>query len=352
MGTLIPPAPARRPLRVEAPQVHWVTTPDGTRIRLTRHRGGARGPVLLTHGLGVSSRIFTTDTIAVNLLEALFARGFDVWLVDLRASIELESAPRAATADDIAREDYPAAVRHVRQLTGAPSVQVVAHCYGSTTFLMAMLTGLEGVRSAVCSQATTHLDAPRMTRLKAGLHVPELLEALGVKTMTAYVDAHPNWMDRLYDAALRLQPLEREERCSSPICHRITFLYSILYEHDQLHPQTHEALGELFGVANIHALDHLCVMVRKGHLVNARGEDVYLPHLERLAVPILFVHGEENACFLPSGSERAVDLLARKNGTNLYRRAVIPRYGHIDCIFGKDAARDVYPTILEHLEGT
>jgi len=29
-----------------------------------------------------------------------------------------------------------------------------------------------------------------------------------------------------------------------------------------------------------------------------------------------------------------------------------PDYGHIDCIFGETAARDVYPLILEQLEDT
>ncbi len=32
-----------------------------------------------------------------------------------------------------------------------------------------------------------------------------------------------------------------------------------------------------------------------------------------------------------------------------YERHVIPEYGHIDCIFGKNAYIDVYPFILKHL---
>ena len=31
---------------------------------------------------------------------------------------------------------------------------------------------------------------------------------------------------------------------------------------------------------------------------------------------------------------------------------MIPGYGHIDCIYGKNAAKDVYPFVLEHLEAT
>ena len=48
----------------------------------------------------------------------------------------------------------------------------------------------------------------------------------------------------------------------------------------------------------------------------------------------------------------AFDALRAANGSALYRRHVIPGYGHIDCIYGKDAVRDVYPLILAHLDET
>jgi cholesterol oxidase len=31
---------------------------------------------------------------------------------------------------------------------------------------------------------------------------------------------------------------------------------------------------------------------------------------------------------------------------------VIPGYGHIDCIYGKNAVNDVFPLMLSHLEDT
>ena len=127
-------------------------------------------------------------------------------------------------------------------------------------------------------------------------------------------------------------------------------MYAPLYEHDQLNEATHTALHEMFGIANMGAFDHLAEMVRKGHLVDSGGADIYLPHLDRLAIPITFIHGEENACFLPESTETTFNLLSDTNGAGLYRRHVVPNYGHIDCIFGKNAAQDVYPLILEHLQ--
>lgn len=345
------PPRARRPLRAPVPEVHFFPSGDGLTLRLTRYRGGDKGPVMLVHGLGVSSLIFSLDTIETNMVEFLCARGFDVWLLDFRSSIDLPASRTRYTADDIALHDYPAAVDAVRDLTGAPSVQVVAHCFGSTTFFMAMLAGLSGVRSAVASQIATHMKTPLLSSLKAGLHVPEVLDQLGVESLTAYVDAHANWKDQLFDSSLRLYPNQLEEFCDSPVCRRITFFYSNLYEHDQLNQATHDVLHEMFGVASIGAFDQLALMARRGHLVAADGKEKYLPHLERLNIPITFIHGGENACFLPESTEITYNLLRQTNPDTPYRRHVVAGYGHIDCIYGRDAARDVYPLIAAHLEG-
>ena len=87
-------------------------------------------------------------------------------------------------------------------------------------------------------------------------------------------------------------------------------------------------------------------------MVSFDGQDEYLPHVERLNIPITFIHGEENETFLPESTEKTYSFLRQKNGKDLYSRYVIPHYGHIDCIFGKNAVHDVYPLILKHLEAT
>ena len=49
---------------------------------------------------------------------------------------------------------------------------------------------------------------------------------------------------------------------------------------------------------------------------------------------------------------RTVERLSEANGRQLYERHVIPGYGHIDCIFGKNAARDIFPLVVAHLDKT
>jgi cholesterol oxidase len=354
-GELDPHAAPRkkRQLRVSAPEVHTVHTDDGVELRLARFRSPeGRGPVLVAHGLGVSSGIFTIDTIETNLLEYLFAHGYDVWLVDYRASIDLPSSRTQFTADDVATRDYPAAVEKVRAVSGAETIQVVAHCFGATTFTCAMLAGLKHVRSAAISQISTDVVAPLGSRLKAGLHLPDLLADLGVESLDADADEHTGWKAKVFNAFAHFAPAEGKQPCDSAVCQRITFMYAPLYRHEQLNQATHDSLHELFGVANVDSFKHLARMVRAGHVVAADGGDRYLPHVDRMAIPIAFVHGAENACFLSESIERTVARLSSANGADRYTRHEISGYGHIDCIFGRDAARDVFPHIIRHLDAT
>ena len=349
-----PDAPPRkkRPLRVGAPELHPFKTSDGVDLLLTRYQGGTKGPVLLVHGAGVSSGIFSTDLDETNLLEFLYAHGYDVWLFDFRVSIALEASLSQSNGDQCATIDHPEAVAEVRQVTGAETIQAVVHCYGSNTFFMALLAGLEGVRSVVCSQVATDLVGPLLTKVKTGLHLPGLMDALGIESLTAYTDANTNWRGKLFDDLLRLVPVPKGQKCHDPVCHRITFMYSLLYEHEQLDERIHSNLHELFGVGNISTFEHLAEMVRQQIVVDVDGEDVYMPHLDRLKLPIRFIHGEKNDCYLPESTLRTYDKLCAANGEELYDRIVVPGYGHIDCIYGKNAAVDIYPLILEHLEAT
>jgi len=111
------------------------------------------------------------------------------------------------------------------------------------------------------------------------------------------------------------------------------------------------ALAEMFGVSNMKSFEHLALTVRKEKAVDFEGHDVYMPHADRINIPIKFISGENNECYLPSSTLKTYELLTKVNGPK-YSRDVIKGYGHIDCIFGKNAVVDVFPKILEHLEQT
>jgi cholesterol oxidase len=329
-------------------------TDDRVKLKLTRYRGGTKGPVILSPGFGVSSEIFSLDTIKTNLTRYLFDNGYDVWLLDYRTSIALPSGRTEYDGDAVARYDYPRAVEVVRSQTRAQSVQCVVHCFGSTTFFMSVLSGrLTGVRSAVSSQIAINVLAPWRTRLNAALHIPDVLARLSVKYVTVRATRGEALYLRAFDWVLGLTTYPfGPEHCDSANCHRISFLYGRLYQHAQLNTSTHEdGLRASFGVANVRGFEHICEMVRRRRAVTLDGHDVYVANnVARLRIPITFIHGARNRCYLPKSTKMTFDLLLKENGQGLYDRHVIPGYGHIDCIMGQNAVTDVYPFILTALD--
>jgi cholesterol oxidase len=343
------PPRKRRTLRLGPPEIHFLKTDDRVEIRLTRYAGGSKGPVILAPGFGTSTLAFLIDTINTNLTEFLYAHGYDVWLLDYRASPALPSARSQFSLDEIAIYDYPAAVKKVLEETGAESVQIMGHCVASVTLLMALLAGLQSVRTAVCSQFVTHVEQPPVQQVKAGLHTAELLKAIGVRILSPNVNFFTNGLARLFDLVLRLYPTT--ERCDSPVCRRILFMYGEVYRHAQLNEATHRAIHEMFGIGNMTTFQHLTRLIRERRAVDKDGKDVYMPNVKQLkGIRISLLQGPLNGIFSPSGSEHTYEWLCKENGPDMYTRRVVEGYGHMDCFIGRDAARDVFPVILEELE--
>ncbi|MEX0789872.1 MAG: esterase, partial [Actinomycetota bacterium] len=109
---------------------------DGLECNLIHVRGErppGRGPVILVHGAGVRGNIFRAP-VQTTLVDALLEEGYDVWLENWRASIDLP--PNEWTLDQAAVYDHPVAVRTVAEATGTDEIKAVIHCQGSTSFMM------------------------------------------------------------------------------------------------------------------------------------------------------------------------------------------------------------------------
>ena len=338
---------AERSPRMSAPSTILFETRDGAELRLIRYPGGSKGPVMLAPGFGTSTLAFSTTTVETNLPELLFEAGYDVWLFDYRSSPELPVSRTQYTLDDIIHEDWPAAVHRVIDESGADDVQVVAHCVGSGTVLTSLMMGLEGVRSVVASQFTPYVEFSTKTQLKAGTHLPSVLNVMGVEGLDP--DCHEkNWEQRFADKMLEHYPTW--ERCDLATCRRILFLYGEVFKHSQLNDDTHKQVHSMFGNATMTAFEHLSRIIVQRRMVNRLGEDIYLPNLGAIKCPVAFIHGEDNHFIMPSGSARTFDELKKLNGAKLYSRHLIPGYAHMDCFIGKNAARDVYPIVTAELD--
>ena len=347
-----------RPLRLPAAEPRWCDgrgrwhegneLGDDAWLRLVRYEGGRRGPVMLASGFGMSATSFLISTVETNLVEHLVAKGYDVWLFDYRAGIDLPSARTPFNMDDIATEDWPTAVKEVLRITGAPSVQVVGHCFGSATFMMALAAGLRDVRSGVCMQVTMHPVTSVFNQVKLSLGVGRMLGWVGLKQIEPFRGR--TLVHTLLDQVLRAVPLASDERCGKATCRWVNAMYGCTHRHEQLNDATHELMGELFGVGDLTALDHLRRICQHRACIADDGSDVYLTHPERLRLPLLLVHGDRNTIFHPEGSMRTLRWLQEANDSSLYERVVLPGYAHLDALIGRNAADDVFPTLSAHLD--
>ncbi len=345
-----------RAMRLPPAERHIVKTGDGIKIGLTRYCGGARGPLILAPGFSVRASSFATPTVDENLTESLVAQGYDVWLFDYRASADSGNDtvhPPEFNIDDIARHDWPAAVAKIRAVTGAESVQAIAHCVGSMSLLMGIGVGwTTHVRSLISSQLTLHPVTDWLNFMKADLGVAGMLGDISL------LDGHFDFMsqgteaDNEIDAIAYQIPVPDGQGCKNLTCRRVFGVFGPSWDHRQLGHDTHLALGSMFSRVSLSPFKQLQTIMRTGLAVDADGKSVYTNDdaARRLALPISFLSGATNQIFYPESGQRTRVWLSEHNGASLYNQRIIPNYGHMDLFIGRNANRDVTPLILEELE--
>jgi pimeloyl-ACP methyl ester carboxylesterase len=335
---------------IATPEARPLRAADGADLQLTRFRGGDKGPLLVVHGAGVCSNMFTTPTPAEPFAPYLARHGWDVWLLDWRSSISLPL--RQFTLDDAAQNDFPAAVRAILEETRADSLQAMVHCVGSLAFSLSRSRGLlPQVRSIVASQVALHLRVPTIMEAKVAIHVPEIGTAIGLTVLSAHKEPrHP-----IYQAALDAFLGLAHHECNSAVCHRITFMFGLLYQHANLSTDIHNdvALEKLFGDCNLLTYKHIAQLVRAGHAQSYDTGNGSVSDLrpEQFRIPIALVSGEHNQAFLPESTELTYQWLCQNNGIEKYQRRVTAGYGHIDNYLGARSDQETFPTYLELLEG-
>ncbi|KAF5828326.1 Alpha/Beta hydrolase protein [Dunaliella salina] len=137
---------------------HKVLTRDGfvlTNFRIPHGRSGPGGkampgsgadrqPVLLIHGISLSSTCWVINDIDESLAFILADEGYDVWMMNTRGNTfsrehaEYEdNNPRfwQFSWDDFAHGDLPATIAYIKSTTNAKKVHVLGHSQGGTAGL-------------------------------------------------------------------------------------------------------------------------------------------------------------------------------------------------------------------------
>jgi cholesterol oxidase len=356
--------PPARPLAAPQPVVHPVALTDGFKIKLTRYQGGGKGPVILAPGFTVKASSFAIDTVRENLVEFLTKHGYDVWLFDYRASPDSGNPIKAFTIDDIVEVDWKECISYVCGQTRAADVQVIAHCVGSMSLLMALLKGQTGVRSVISSALTLHPVTNWLSYIKVDLGLVRLMEQLddfkgGFNVVPIALDevAEKVKFDHQIDAVAWNVPVPEGEQCKNPVCHRVFSIFGPSYAHAQLNQATHDAMMDMFGEVAIPPFEQLALIMEREQAVDRFGKNIYLQRANaaKLALPITFITGRLNQIFDPETVARTYRWVVEHNGPaneerHLYEQHLFEGYAHMDMFIGRNAAADVYPYLLERLE--
>lgn len=326
---------------------------DGFPLNLWHLRGSdglKQQPVLVVHGAGVRANLFNPPT-ARTLPDLLAEAGYDVWLLNWRASIDLP--PNLWTLDDVAVNDHPAAVDTVLKHNGASSLKVVIHCQGSTSFMMSIVAGLlPRVSTVVANAVALHTVVPTLARLKARFATNLVASAIDY--------LNPQWglqvdgfVPKLIDFFVRAMHHE----CENAVCKHASFTYGsgmpTLWRHENLNDDIHEWLKGEFAHVPMTFFQQMARCIAKGNLVSTGKYDTlpvdFVAQAPRTDARFVFLAGQQNVCFLPESMWRTYDYFEH-HAPGRHAAYEFAGYGHLDVFVGKDAARDTLPLIIDELE--
>lgn len=326
---------------------------DGFPLELHHFESSVAAPprdvVLLVHGAGVRANIFNAP-VAQTLPEQLSLAGYDVWLLNWRASIDLP--PNPWTLDDAAIHDYPAAISKLKELTGADTFKAVIHCQGSTSFMMSIVSGLLPEISMVVSNAVAlHPVVPKLARFKS---------FVATKAASAMFDyLNPQWgygAPNLRAKAIDWWVRATHHECRNSVCKHSSFTYGAgfptLWAHENLNDQTHEWIKGEFAHVPLTFFRQMRRCIVNGHLVSTGKYDQlpvsFVEDKPRTEARFLFLGGQNNHCFVPECMERTYDFFDRYfPGKHMFQE--LAGYGHLDVFIGNQAATDVFPLIIDEL---
>ena len=350
-----------------------VSTADGLSLimhRITRNE--ARAPIILLHGLTLTGEMFSLPEIK-NLTSFLLEHGFgDIWIPEWRGSgvyswpAVSDNTPNGESAisyniDDVALYDIPAIVEAVKAERPGRPVHIVSHCIGAMAVSMADVAGLLcGVDRIVCGNVGLLPHLKGVSWIKA-LFAADLIEDVLKLDRIPIDPAEINL--RTAEAVIQLAANIPKTNCDSETCRLLSFAWgsgdeSSVFQHSNLHKDTHDRLNVLFGPSSLSYLRHIKRMIYSKAVVRSsdRVEYIglpsnYLNSAGRISSPTLLIAGTENRIWYDS-IPRYFRFVKDNFPDRPVKLSMIDGYGHQDLFIGKNAADDVFPAIVDFLNGS
>jgi cholesterol oxidase len=273
-----------------------------------------------------------------------------------------EHTPRF-TFDHVAALDLPGALAHIRRVSPSRHLSIFAHCIGATCVSMALQRRLLtdfAIEECVLSTIGLFFRAPLESFLKAEDGILERVLAADPSCIGIDPAGGVEWpeeMQRAY-AAWPASSLPQGSAPGDEVYRRASFMFGVPYERALVQDEVHGRVGELLGRIRLTLFMHAGQCLRRGYAApfdapehGPRAEGERRGHLDATGFEgtrITLITGRSNQLWHRESVDQMYEWL-RNETRGAHRKHVLPRYGHQDLLWGVDAARDIYPLILEGL---
>jgi lysosomal acid lipase/cholesteryl ester hydrolase len=330
----------------------YAYTRDGWKLGIRHYRPAVADPlklpVVLCHGLGLNATFWTlTDS---HLPSQLVARGYDVFLVDLRGSGEsarlgrvgqinaklretplLEWGERRWTVDEMSAFDVPAVLDYVKAATGQERVNWIGHSLGGMLLFPYLeqspdgwrIANFIGMGSTVILAETPQRD---MLRANRGLRLLTSVVSTGRIGRPLMFFRFPG-LDRIDEFYFTAENVDRRT---------ISRFYGY----------TLEDTGRA-------ALKQLDPYLEYGHFLSADRTIDYSARLGEVTTPTLLVAGEGDCMSDIPSTELTLAALGSRDKMLLRfgkRDGNVADYGHCDLVWSRYAPKEVFPPMIDWLD--
>jgi len=300
----------------------------------------------LVHGAGVRSNIFNPPS-EQNIIHMLADEGYDVWLENWRGSIDLE--PNEWDLDQVAKNDHPAAVQKISELTGSEEIKAIIHCQGSTSFMISAALGLlPQVKLIISNAVSLHPVIPKFSVFKLNALLP-IVGALFDYLDPSWGIEAPDFKSKMIKKVVKATHWEKDTTVGKLVSFTYGAGWPALWELDNLDKKTMDWIQYEFAHVPISFFRHIRNCVKNGILVPAgNGETHYEVTPLQTDARIVLFGGVKNKCFLAESQVRTFDYLEREK-PGYHKLYLMDEYSHLDIFFGKNAHVDVFPLMINEL---
>ncbi|KAK1324185.1 Long-chain-alcohol oxidase FAO1 [Acorus calamus] len=156
------------------------------------------------------------------------------------------------------------------------------------------------------------------------------------KILPMFENSNDNLRQRILKSIARLIP--RYERCTCDECEVFSGIFGNTFWHENVSPSLHWWLNkQCLPRLPMPGFPHLRKICIAGFIVNSNGENSYLVHPERMALPTLYVSGGRSLLVTPEMSHLANKYMRLHQPSFLHKRVVVEGFGHSDLLMGEES---------------